>query len=177
MTFIARTMGSPAALAAAVPRAIAAFDPDVPIFGVRTMPMYLDRLLSLPKTAAALVAIFALVALLMASVSLYGLISYSVARRTKEIGLRIAVGAARSDVMWMVFRQSGLLAATGLAIGAVASFALMRLAASLLYGVGPHDPATLLSGTLLIVLVALAASYAPARRAMRLDPTIALRHE
>jgi putative ABC transport system permease protein len=177
MTFVARTTGSPAALASAVQREIAALDPDVPIYGVRTMPRYLDRLLSLPKTAAVLVALFAFVALVMASVSLYGLVSYSVARRTKEIGLRMAVGAGRGDVMWMVFRQSGVLAIAGVGIGVVAAFALMRLAASLLYGVGPHDPATLVGGTLLLVVVTLVASYAPARRAMRLDPTLALRHE
>jgi predicted permease len=177
MTFIVRTTGSPATLASAVQREIAALDPDVPIYGVRTMPMYLDRLLSLPKTAAVLVTVFALVALVMASVSLYGLVSYSVARRTKEIGLRIAVGAGRGDVMWMVFRQSGLLAMTGVAVGVVAAFGLLRLGASLLYGVGPYDPTTLAGGMLLLTIVTLAASYAPARRAMRLDPTLALRHD
>ena len=177
MTVITRTAGSPAALANAVQREIAALDPDVPIYGVKTMPMFLDRLLSLPKSVAVMGALFAFIALLMASVGLYGVVSYSIARRTKEIGLRIAVGASRGDVMRMVLRQGMTLAVAGVATGILGAFALMRLAASLLYGVGPYDPPTYLTGATVLAMVALAASYIPARRAMRLDPTIALRYE
>jgi predicted permease len=177
MTLIVRTSGSPAALTTAVQREIAALDADVPVFGVRTMPVYLDRLLSLPKSAAALVTIFALVALVMATVGLYGVISYSIARRTKEIGLRIAVGARRGDVMWMVIKQGMTLALIGIVIGTGAAWGLLRLAASLLYGVGPSDPLTFLVGVPLLAGVALLASCLPARRAMRLDPTITLRYE
>jgi len=177
MTFIARTEGSPAALAPAVQREIAALDADVPIFGVRTMPLYLDRLLSLPKSAAALVGLFAFVALMMASVSLYGLVSYSTARRTKEIGVRIAVGARHVDVLWAVLKQGAAIALAGIGVGVLAALGLARLAASLLYGISPEDPTTLLAGMVLLVTIALIASYVPARRAMRLDPTRALRHE
>ena len=177
MTFIARTEGSPAALAPAVQREIAALDADVPIFGVRTMPLYLDRLLSLPKSAAALVGLFAFVALIMASVSLYGLVSYSTARRTKEIGVRIAVGARHVDVLWAVLKQGAAIALAGIGVGVLAALGLARLAASLLYGISPEDPTTLLAGMVLLVTIALIASYVPARRAMRLDPTRALRHE
>ena len=177
MTFIARTEGSPAALAPAVQREIAALDADVPIFGVRTMPLYLDRLLSLPKSAAALVGLFAFVALMMASVSLYGLVSYSTARRTKEIGVRIAVGARHVDVLWAVLKQGAAIALAGIGVGVLAALGLARLVASLLYGISPEDPTTLLAGMVLLVTIALIASYVPARRAMRLDPTRALRHE
>ncbi|HEY1306450.1 MAG TPA: ABC transporter permease [Vicinamibacterales bacterium] len=177
MTMIARTSASPASLATAVQREIAALDPDVPVYGVKTMPMFLDRLLSLPKSAAALVTIFALIALVMAAVGLYGVISYSVARRTKEIGLRIAVGARRGDVMWMVLRHGMTLTVTGIAIGTGVALALTQLTASLLYGVGPNDPQTFIAAGLLIAGIALLASYVPARRAMRLDPSIALRYE
>jgi len=177
MTIIARTSDSPASLATAMQREISAPDPDVPLYGVKTMPVYLDRLLSLPKSVAALVSLFAVIALVMAAVGLYGVISFAVARRTKEIGLRIAVGAGRGDVMWMVLKHGMLLAAAGIAIGIGAALALMRLTAGLLYGVGPNDPETFIAGALLLAGVALFASYVPARRATRLDPSIALRYE
>jgi len=177
MTLITRTAGSPAALASAVQREIAALDPDVPIYGVKTMPVFLDRLLSLPKSVAVLGALFAFIALLMASVGLYGVMSYSIARRTKEIGLRIAVGATRGAVMRMILTQGMTLAGIGVAIGTVGALALLRLAASLLYGVGPDDPPTFLTGAIVLAAVALTASYIPARRATRLDPSIALRDQ
>jgi predicted permease len=177
MTMIARTTRSPGALSAAVQREIAALDPDVPLYGVKTMPMFLNRLLSLPTSVAVIVALFALIALLMASVGLYGVVSYSIARRTREIGLRIAIGADRGDVMRMVLKNGLALTMVGVAIGTLAALALMRVAASLLYGVGPNDPATFVAGAIVLAIVALVATYVPARRAMRLDPTTALRYE
>jgi len=176
-TLIARTSGSPAAVSAAIQREIAALDPDVPIYGIKTMPMFLNRLLSLPTSVAVIVGLFALIALVMASVGLYGVVSYSIARRTKEIGLRIAVGADRRDVMRMILTNGLALATVGMAVGLLAALALMRLAASLLFGVGPNDPATFIMSTIVLSIVAVVASYVPARRAMRLDPTIALRYE
>jgi len=177
MTLITRTAGSPAALASAVQREIAALDPDVPIYGVKTMPMFLNRLLSLPQSVAVLGALFAVVALLMASVGLYGVMSNSIARRTREIGLRIAVGATRADVMRMVLTQGMTLAGVGVAIGTFGALALLRLAAGLLYGVGPDDPPTFLTGAVVLAAVALTATYVPARRATRLDPSRALREQ
>jgi predicted permease len=177
LTLITRTAGSPGALASAVQREIAALDPDVPIYGVKTMPVFLDRLLSLPKSVAVLGTLFALVALLLASVGLYGVMSYSIARRTKEIGLRIAMGATRGNVMRMVLTQGMTLAGIGVALGTLGALALLRLAASLLYGVGPDDPQTFLAGAMVLAAVALTASYVPARRATRLDPSIALRDQ
>jgi len=177
MTLITRTAGSPSALASAVQREIAALDPDVPIYGVKTMPMFLDRLLSLPKSVAVLGTLFALVALLMASVGLYGVVSYSIARRTKEIGLRIAMGATRGNVMRMVLTQGMTLAGIGVALGTLGAVALLRLAADLLYGVGPDDPSTFMAGAIVLTAVAVTASYVPARRATRLDPSIALRDQ
>jgi putative ABC transport system permease protein len=104
-------------------------------------------------------------------------INYSMAQRTREIGLRIAVGADRPDLLWMIVKQGMRLAAIGIAIGTGAGLVLMRLAASLLYGVGPNDPVTFAAGALLLACVALVACWVPARRAMRLDPTSALRSE
>jgi ABC-type antimicrobial peptide transport system permease subunit len=121
--------------------------------------------------------VLAFVALMMASVSLYGLVSYSTARRTKEIGVRIAVGARHVDVLWAVLKQGAAIALAGIGVGVLAALGLARLAASLLYGISPEDPTTLLAGMVLLVTIALIASYVPARRAMRLDPTRALRHE
>jgi putative ABC transport system permease protein len=141
------------------------------------MPAFLNRLLSLPESVAMLGGLFAFVALLMASVGLYGVMSYSIARRTKEIGLRIAVGATRGNVMRMVLTQGMTLAGIGVAIGIVGALGLLRLAADLLYGVGPDDPSTFLAGAILLAVVALTASYVPARRATRLDPSIALRDQ
>jgi predicted permease len=177
MTLVTRTAGSPAALAPAVQREIAALDRNIPIYGVKTMPMFLDRLLSLPTSVAVLGALFALVALLMASVGLYGVMSYSIARRTKEIGLRIAVGATRGNVMRMVLTQGMTLAGIGVALGMLGALALLRLAGNLLYGVGADDPPTFLAGAMVLAAVALTASYVPARRAMRLDPSVALRDQ
>lgn len=144
---------------------------------MKTMPMFLDRLLSLPASVAAIVALFAVIALVMAAVGLYGVVSYSTARRTREIGLRMAIGADRGDVMRMVLKGGLTLATVGVGIGTLGALALMRLTARLLSGVGPNDPLTYLSAVTLLALVALVASCIPARRAMRLEPTIALRCE
>jgi putative ABC transport system permease protein len=120
---------------------------------------------------------FAALALLLASIGLYGLMSYTVTRRTREIGVRVALGAQTGDVLRMVLRQGLLLACAGIAVGLAASLALTRLLRGLLFEVAPHDPATLFGVSLLLLAVALAASLIPARRAMKVDPMVTLRHQ
>jgi putative ABC transport system permease protein len=129
------------------------------------------------RVTAMLSGFFAALALLLASIGLYGLMSYTVTRRTREIGIRVALGAQRNDVLRMFLRQGLLLACAGIAVGLPASLALTRLLRGLLFEVAPHDPATLFGVTLLLLVVALAASVIPARRAMRVDPMVALRYE
>ncbi len=125
----------------------------------------------------ALLASFALLALLLSSIGIYGVISYVVGQKTREIGLRIALGASRSAVMRMILSQGGKLAAAGVILGLAASFALTRLMSAMLFGVSASDPLTFVIVATLLTAVALAACYIPARRAMRVDPMEALRHE
>jgi ABC-type antimicrobial peptide transport system permease subunit len=126
---------------------------------------------------ARLATFFGLLALLLACIGLYGVLSYGVARRTNEIGIRMALGARGVSVLWLVLREALLLVAIGLVVGLVASFALTRTAASLLYELKPNDPLTISLATLLLAAVAFIAGYLPARRAARVDPMIALREE
>jgi putative ABC transport system permease protein len=124
-----------------------------------------------------LLSVFAGVAMLLAAVGIYGVMSYSVARRTHEIGVRISLGAARADVLMLVIRQGLILALTGSAVGIVSALMLARLMTKLLYGVAPTDPVTFIGVATLLIAVALAACWAPARRAMRIDPVSAMRCE
>ncbi len=134
-----------------------------------------DAALAPQRLSTTLLAVFAAAALLMASVGLYGVLSYSVAQRTREIGVRMALGAKRKDVVALVAGQGLILTAIGLAIGLAAAFAATRVMRTLLYNTQPHDPATFITVPLVIAGVALAASYFPARRAARVDPITALR--
>jgi len=177
MTIIARTHGQPAALGAAIRQEVAALDSELPVYGIKTMPKFLDRLLSGPRSIAGLVGTFGLIALMMAAVGLYGVMSYSVAQRTREIGIRLAVGAQAGDVLRLAIKKGMILASVGIAFGLAGALVLTRVMASLLYGVSTTDPLTFGVTALLLVLVALLACYVPARRATRVDPIVALRCE
>jgi putative ABC transport system permease protein len=174
---VVRTAGDPAALATAARAAVAAVDPDMPVFRVATMQQVIDDTLIGRRFTALLLGIFAAVALVLAAVGLYGVIAYAVSQRTHEIGVRMALGARVEDVVRMVVRQGMRLAVIGLVVGAVAALATTRFLASLLFGVGAADPATFVAIPAILALVALLASWLPARRAARVDPMVALRGE
>ncbi|HYY56581.1 MAG TPA: ABC transporter permease [Pyrinomonadaceae bacterium] len=177
MTIVVRTEGDPLRLAAAAGREIQAIDKDQPIADVRTMQSWLSESVSRTRFGTLLLATFAAIALLLSAVGIYGVMSYSVTQRTQEIGIRMALGAQRSDVMKMVLGQGMGLTLAGVALGLSASFALTRVMASLLFGISATDPSTFALISLLLVGVAFLASYVPARKATRVDPMIALRYE
>ncbi|MEP7343457.1 MAG: ABC transporter permease [Acidobacteriota bacterium] len=177
MSLIIRTSNEPTGFAAAIQRQVSSLDKDVPVYRIKTLDQYLGVAVAQPKFNAMLLALFAGLALLLTAVGLYGVMAYSVAQRTQEIGVRIALGAQTGDVMKMVLRQGLTLAAIGLVIGAVSALALTRLMAGLLYGVAATDPLTFVVIALLLTMVALLACYLPARRAAKVDPMIALRYE
>ncbi len=169
--------GDATALAPAVRGEVRALDPELPVYEVRTLRDIVDEALSAKRLAAAMMAVFALGALVLAGVGLYSVMSYTVAQRTHEIGIRMALGARGRDVLRLVLRQGVRLVFVGLVIGLAGSYALTRFMSSVLYGVTATDPYVFVGVALLLALVALAACYFPARRATRVDPMIALRYE
>jgi putative ABC transport system permease protein len=177
MYVIARTSADPASTVAIARHEVARVDRDQPISDVRTMDERIGRSLSSRRFSMVLIALFAGLALTLAAVGIYGIVAYSVTERTHEIGVRVALGAQRRDVMAMVVRQGMAMTLVGTAIGVAASAALARLMSSLLFGVSAVDPATFVAIPLLLIAVALAACYVPARRAMRVDPLQTLRAE
>jgi predicted permease len=172
-----RTANNPAALAPLVRQAINQTDEKLPIFGVTTLSEQLQGTLRQDRLIAQLVSFFGALALVLACVGLYGVMAHGVARRTKEIGIRMALGAARRDIAWMVLRETLLLVLAGLALGIPTAWAAARLVSSQLFGMNPGDPVTLLGAALLLTIVAVLAGYLPARRAARVNPLIALRYE
>jgi predicted permease len=177
MTLLVHTTGAPESLATSIRQEVKGLDEQLPVYGVRTAPQFLDRLLSLPKSIAAMVSLFGLLALALASVGLYGVMSYTVAQRTREIGIRLALGARAEDVLRLVLRQGVALVLTGVGLGLAGALALTRVMQSLLYGVSTSDPLTFIFIALLLTIVALFACLIPARRAAKVDPMIALRYE
>jgi putative ABC transport system permease protein len=177
MTVVVRTAGDPSQLAAAVQREIQTIDPNQPVSDVRTMNQWLSESVARARFNALLLGLFSALALVLASVGIYGVISYSVTQRTHEIGIRMALGASARDVLKMVVGQGMLLAMIGVALGLVASFLLTRAMSSLLFGVSTTDPVTFIFISLMLVVVTLLACYIPARRATRVDPMTALRYE
>ncbi len=175
--FALRTNADPTSIVAAVRSRVSDLDEDVSATNVSTVDQMVGAALREPRFNAALIGAFAGLALLLTSIGLYAVISYSVAQRTHEIGVRIAVGAGQTDIFKLIVGQGMLLTLIGVTIGLAASFALTRTISSLLFGVSATDPATFAGISLLLILVALVACYVPARRAMKVDPVVALRHE
>jgi putative ABC transport system permease protein len=172
-----RTKANPASITGSAREAIHSLDPELPLAKIVTLATLVDDSLSQPRFAMLLLASFGVLALLLASIGMYGVISYSVMQRTQEIGIRMALGADRRKVFAMVLGQGARLAGLGISIGLVAALGLTRIMASFLFGVRPTDPLTFAAVSLLLVGIALLACYLPARRATRVDPMLALRHE
>jgi putative ABC transport system permease protein len=172
-----RTSPPPEAMAAAVKGAVWAVDPEQPVLGVMGLDRLASESVALRRVSMVVLVTFAGIALALAAVGLYGVISFSVTRRTREIGVRMALGARRQQILAMVLRQGLTVTLAGVAFGVAAALALTRVMGSLLYGVSPTDAASLGAVVALLVTVAAASSYAPARRATRVDPAVALRGE
>ncbi|HSE98598.1 MAG TPA: ABC transporter permease, partial [Blastocatellia bacterium] len=177
LTLIVRSSTDPTSLISSVRSQVQEIDGGQAVYDVKTMESWLGEMISQRRFNMLLLAIFACVALILAAVGIYGVISYSVTQRTHEIGVRIALGAARRDVMKLVVGQAAKLAGVGLGLGLIASFALTRLMTSLLYGVSATDPLTFAIIPVILAGIALVSSYIPARRAAKVDPMIALRYE
>jgi ABC-type antimicrobial peptide transport system permease subunit len=174
---VVRTAGDPLALAPSIRRAVLEIDPLQPVFSQQSMEQVLSDSMSDRRLTLLLLGIFAVVALMLASVGIYGVMSYSVEQRTREIGIRMALGAERSAVLRLILGEGTRLAAAGIGVGALAAFALSRAMTGLLYGISATDPMTYLLLALLLASVAMAACILPARRAVNVDPAIALRAE
>jgi predicted permease len=173
----ARTEPGMALSAETIRHAVESVNPQIVVYGTHAMTEVVDDSIATKRFAMALLGVFAALATLLSSVGIYGVISYIVGQRTHEIGIRMALGAGRSNVLRMMLGQAGKMALIGVGIGLVAAFGLTRLMADMLFGVGAQDPLTFLGVALLLTLVALGACYIPAQRATRVDPMVALRYE
>jgi putative ABC transport system permease protein len=177
MSLAIRTSSDPRTLAEAVRREVLALDPDQPVYKVEPMLDLMADSIAQRRLSMWLLAVFAGLAMLLAAVGIYGVISYSVSQRWREIGIRMALGAGRADVLRLILGQSLLLALTGILIGIAASLALTGLLTSLLFEVQARDPLTFAAVAALLLIVAVAASYLPAYRATAVGPSTALRQE
>ncbi|HEV2830278.1 MAG TPA: FtsX-like permease family protein, partial [Pyrinomonadaceae bacterium] len=174
---VVKTDVDPIGLAATVRRTVWEIDKDQPVSNIKTMDEIAAESVSRQRFSMLLLTIFAAVALVLAAVGIYGVMSYSVTQRRSEIGIRMALGAQKSDVLKLTVGQGLKLVLLGVAFGLAGAFALTRLMASLLFGVGATDPGTFVTISVVLVSVALLANYIPARRATKVDPLAALRYE
>jgi putative ABC transport system permease protein len=172
-----RTQTEPTSLLPAIRATVGKFDPQLPLYNVITIRGAVDDSLSVRRFALCVLGLFAAVALLLAVSGIYGVIGHAVTQRTHEIGIRMALGAARRDVFRLILGEGGKLAVTGVAIGIIASYILTQFLRTLLYGITPTDPLTFAAVALLLLMTALLACYFPARRAANVDPIQALRSE
>lgn len=177
MSLLVRTTAPNVMVMNNIRAAIAALDKDQPVYGVQTLEQALAQSVAPWRFYALLLGCFAGLALALAALGIYGVISYSVVEREREMGIRMALGARSRDVLTLVLRQAMTLVLTGILLGVAASYALTRSIAKLLYGVEAHDPSTYLAVSLLLLSIALLAAYRPARQATRVDPLVALRSE
>jgi predicted permease len=177
VSIVVKTAGDPAGMAGIIREAVRSADPSQPVHTLKTLPDMVAASLATRRFAVSLLGFFAATALLMAAIGLYGVIGYSVGQRTQEMGIRMALGAARGEVLGMIIAQGLRMTAAGLVIGIAAALALTRLVSSQLFGITPFDPLTFAVAALVLLTAALAASYFPARRATRVDPMTALRYE
>jgi predicted permease len=176
-TFEAKAVVDPASLTGAIRNAVRTLDRELPITNVRTQDEQIDGTLRRERLFATLTSGFGVLALLLASIGIYGIMAYTVSGRTNEIGIRIALGAQTGQVLRTVLREAWWLALAGVGVGLIVALAMSRVIQSMLYGLRPTDPITSAAAATLLVAIALAASWIPARKAARIDPIHALRHE
>lgn len=176
-TLIVRTAVDPLQLAGSIRELLHSLDSNLPFAEVATMDELIEQQTADRRYTTGLLALFAALGLLLAGIGVHGVVSYVVAQRTREIGLRVALGAQRADVLWLVVRQGVGMSAAGAAVGVLAAWFFRRAVAQLVFGISPADPATFLAAAVLLITLAVAACLVPARRAMRVDPTVALRYE
>jgi ABC-type antimicrobial peptide transport system permease subunit len=177
MYVVARTSSDPAAISNAIAQQVHAIDPAVPVYNILTMPQRVYASLARQRFAAIMLGAFAIFALILAAVGVYGVMSYLVSQATRDIGVRIALGAQPRNILSLVVRQGMSLAVAGIAVGLVGAFALTRVMATLLFGVSATDTLTFSIVAAFLAATALLATYVPARRATRVDPMVALRYE
>jgi len=177
MALVLRSTVDPLSLAPALRNAVHEVDPALPVYQVMTMDERLSNSVAARRFNLLLLGVFAALALLLAAVGVYGVIAYVVTQRTREVGIRMALGAQRSDVVRLFIKQGMALVLFGVGLGLLGAFALTRVMTSLLFGVSANDPLTFAGVALLLSAIAMLACYLPARRAARTDPLVALRHE
>lgn len=177
MTLVIRTVAEPMSLAAAVRRELVAVDQDQPVYNLKSMERVLSESISARRFIMWLLGLFAAIALILAAMGIYGVTAYLARQRTRELGIRISLGAQKRDILWLVVGRGVMLILPGITIGLAAGLSLTRFLSSVLFKVSATDPTTLITMSCLLSSVSLLACYLPARRAARLDPMLALRYE